>query len=57
MASIERGSTEDIDAAVKAARKAFDEGPWGRMDPSARADCMFRLADLIKKNQDELGTL
>lgn len=52
IASIERGSTEDIDAAVKAARNAFDNGPWGRMDPSSRADCMFRLADLIKKNQD-----
>lgn len=56
-ATIERGAPEDIDAAVKAARYAFDKGPWTRMDPSARADCMFRLADLIKKNQDELGTL
>lgn len=56
-ATIERGSPEDIDAAVKAARFAFEKGPWSRMDPSARADCMFRLADLIKKNQDELATL
>jgi acyl-CoA reductase-like NAD-dependent aldehyde dehydrogenase len=50
-ATIERGSTADIDAAVKAARNAFDNGPWSRMDPSARADCMYRLADLIKQNQ------
>ena len=50
-APIYRGSTEDIDAAVKAARNAFDNGPWGRMDPSARGDCMYRLAELIKKNQ------
>jgi aldehyde dehydrogenase (NAD+) len=57
IASIERGGIEDIDAAVKAARNAFDNGPWTRMDPSARADCMFRLADLIKKNQNELGVL
>jgi aldehyde dehydrogenase (NAD+) len=56
-ATIERGSPEDIDAAVKAARFAFEKGPWSRMDPSARADCMFRLAELIKKNQDELATL
>jgi len=48
-ATIERGSPEDIDAAVKAARFAFEKGPWSRMDPSARADCMFRLAELIKK--------
>jgi aldehyde dehydrogenase (NAD+) len=50
-ATIYRGSTEDIDAAVKAARNAFDNGPWTRMDPSARGDCMYRLAELIKKNQ------
>lgn len=56
-ATIDRGCNQDIDHAVKAARNAFDNGPWTRMDPSARADCMFRLADLIKKNQDELGTL
>jgi len=52
IATIDRGSPEDIDAAVKAARNAFDNGPWTRMDPSSRADCMFRLADLIKKNQN-----
>lgn len=50
-ATIQRGSTQDIDIAVKAARNAFDNGPWSRMDASARANCLFRLADLIKKNQ------
>ncbi len=50
-ATIQRGSPQDIDAAVKAARNAFENGPWSRMDPSARADCLFRFADLIKKNQ------
>lgn len=50
LATIERAGNADIDAAVNAARQAFDHGPWGRMGPSDRADCMFRLADLIKKN-------
>jgi acyl-CoA reductase-like NAD-dependent aldehyde dehydrogenase len=52
---VERGSNEDIDLAVKSARHAFDHGPWTRMDPSARGDCLFRLADLVKKHSKELA--
>lgn len=57
LATIDRGSNEDIDRAVKAARNAFDSGPWSRMDPTDRARCMFRLADLIEKNADDLAKL
>ena len=32
LASIQRGSNEDIDEAVKVARNAFEKGPWSRMD-------------------------
>jgi len=42
---------------VKAARKAFDEGPWRRMGPAERGKLMYKLADLIDKNAEELGYL
>jgi len=38
---------EDIDIAVKAARKAFDEGPWARLGGFERSRIMWKLADLI----------
>jgi aldehyde dehydrogenase (NAD+) len=50
---------EDIDLAVKAARKAFDDynGPWRKMDARDRGQLMHRLADLIEENKDELAEL
>lgn len=57
LAQIDRGCNEDIDIAVKAAQNAFNNGPWSRMDPTDRARCMFKLADLIEKNADEIGDL
>jgi aldehyde dehydrogenase (NAD+) len=45
---VAEGDKEDIDAAVKAARRAFDDGPWSRMDARDRGRCMYRLADLIE---------
>ena len=47
LATIQKGTTEDIDAAVSAARHAFEKGPWSRMAASDRALCLFRLADLV----------
>ena len=55
LASIQRGTNEDIDIAVDAARNAFEKGPWGRMDASERARCLYRLADLIEKNSQHLA--
>ena len=37
----------DVDAAVAAARKAFDEGPWPRMTPSERGRIIWKIGDLI----------
>ena len=51
------GSRADIDAAVAAARKAFDEGEWPRLTPSERADYLTRMADAISKRQEELAEL
>lgn len=46
-----------MDRAVKAARKAFDDGPWRRMSAADRGKLMYRFADLIEKNIDELSAL
>jgi (Z)-2-((N-methylformamido)methylene)-5-hydroxybutyrolactone dehydrogenase len=43
---------EDVDRAVRAAREAFDEGPWGRMTGTERARLLRRLAELIAENAD-----
>lgn len=51
------GGVSDVDAAVKAAREAFDRGPWGRMPPKERARLLWRLADLIEAHGDELAHL
>ena len=50
-------STADIDDAVAAARRAFDEGEWPRLTPAERADYLTRMADAIAKRQDELAPL
>src|SRR5688572_8765463 len=47
----------DVDLAVKAARKAFEEGPWSKMNASDRGRLMNKLADLIEKHQEELAAL
>ena len=54
---VAEGDKADIDLAVKAARKAFEEGPWSKMNASERGRLLNRLADLIEKNKDELAAL
>src|SRR4051794_5393530 len=50
-------SRDDIDDAVAAARRAFDEGPWPRMSPGERAEYLSRIARGIEKRKDELARL
>lgn len=50
-------SQADIDDAVAAARKAFDEGPWPKMSPAERAEYLNRIAVGIEKRQQELAPL
>jgi len=57
IADVAEGDTEDIDRAVKAARKAFEDGPWKQMDARDRGRLLGRLADLIEENLDELAAL
>src|SRR5438128_6122221 len=54
---VAKGDERDIDAAVGAARKAFDEGPWPRMSPHERGRLVWRLGDLIQQNLDEMAKL
>ena len=51
------GDAADIDAAVDAARRAFERGPWPAMKPAQRARLLWRLADLIDQHADELAAL
>jgi aldehyde dehydrogenase (NAD+) len=57
IAQVAEGDAADIDLAVKAARKAFDSGPWRKTDARDRGRLMYRLADLIEQNIDELAEL
>ena len=57
LAKIAEGDAEDIDRAVKAARTAFDEGPWGRITPSERGRIIWRIGDLILEHAEELAQL
>ncbi|WIA22257.1 hypothetical protein OEZ85_004580 [Tetradesmus obliquus] len=48
---------DDVDAAVKAARKAFDEGPWPRMGGKGRGRLLSNLADLMEEHLTQLALL
>jgi aldehyde dehydrogenase (NAD+) len=54
---VAEGDKADIDLAVKSARKAFEEGPWSKMNASERGRLLNKLADLIEQNKDELAAL
>lgn len=54
---VAEGDAEDVDRAVKAARKAFDEGPWPKMTAYERSCIMLRFADLLEKHNDEIAAL
>ncbi|XP_073069870.1 mitochondrial 10-formyltetrahydrofolate dehydrogenase [Manis javanica] len=50
-------SLVDVDKAVAAAKNAFENGEWGRMNARERGRLMYRLADLLEENQEELATI
>src|SRR5579871_6288090 len=56
LALVAEGDKADVDEAVKAARKALD-GKWGQIGPHERARFLFKIAELIDANRDELGEL
>jgi (Z)-2-((N-methylformamido)methylene)-5-hydroxybutyrolactone dehydrogenase len=54
-AIVPRAAAVDVDRAVKAARRAFDEGPWRQMTAVQRARLMRRLAEVIAERAAEVG--
>ncbi len=52
-----RGSAADVDLAVKAARRAFDDGPWPRMGGRERAAIVRAIGRLIAERKEELAAL
>jgi acyl-CoA reductase-like NAD-dependent aldehyde dehydrogenase len=57
IAEVQEGGAEDIARAVEAARVAFENPKWRNMNPHKRSALLWRLADLIEANADELATL
>ncbi|KAJ1419819.1 Aldehyde/histidinol dehydrogenase [Sesbania bispinosa] len=57
LTEIAEANKEDVDIAVRAARKAFDSGPWPRMPGAARAKIMLKWAELIEQNLEEIAAL
>lgn len=56
IASVPEAQNADMDAAVAAARKAFDEGPWPKMSPAERAKILARVGEEVKKRVEAMST-
>jgi len=54
---VAEADSADVDRAVKAARKAFDEGPWSKISPSERGKMLWKLAELLEKHSDEFAEI
>ena len=57
VSTVAAGEASDVDAAVAAARRAFDDGPWPRMTGFERAALLHRVADLIDAHADLFARL
>lgn len=57
IAQVSEAQEEDINVAVAAARNAFDEGEWTKMDAAERSHLIYKFADLLEENREELAQL
>jgi betaine-aldehyde dehydrogenase len=57
LAKVAKGTREDVKEAIDAARRAFDNGPWGRTTPGERAEILWKLAGLVEKELEFLSRL
>src|SRR5258708_11300713 len=57
LSRVAEGDKEDINRAVKAARAAFETGPWSKVTPSERGRMIWKLADLIEQHLEEFAQL
>ncbi|MFI6578128.1 aldehyde dehydrogenase [Nocardiopsis sp. NPDC050513] len=55
LAEVANGGQAEVDAAVAAARRAFDSGPWPRLSPADRGRALLRLADLLEEHRTDLA--
>lgn len=55
LVDVAEAQAEDVERAVQAARKAFDEGPWPRMTGEQRGRVLLRLADLVEVSERRGG--
>ena len=57
IASVAEGEAEDINAAVAAARRAFESGPWPALTASQRGQLLWKLADLLEQHTEEFAEI
>lgn len=57
LATVSEAKEEDIDRAVDAARKAFDDGPWSQLTTAERSHLIYKFANLVEENREELAQL
>jgi len=57
IANVPEADKKDVDIAVAAARRAFDERRWAKVSPSERGRMLWKLADLIERDLEELAEL
>ncbi|HEX3782819.1 MAG TPA: aldehyde dehydrogenase family protein [Pseudonocardiaceae bacterium] len=55
ISTVSDGDAEDTQAAISAARTAFDDGPWPRTPPAERAQLLLRVADLLERDKEEIA--
>ena len=54
---LREADAEEVDTAVRSARRAFDQGPWPRMDINDRKDILYSIRDHLRKHSEELAYL
>ncbi|MBY6413584.1 aldehyde dehydrogenase family protein [Rhodococcus sp. BP-252] len=57
LTDVAHGEAEDVDRAVRAARRAFEDGPWSRMKANERERLIWRVGDILSERADEFGQL
>ncbi|AAV97509.1 aldehyde dehydrogenase family protein (plasmid) [Ruegeria pomeroyi DSS-3] len=57
LARVAHCKAADVDRAVAAARRVFNDGTWSRAEPEARKEVLLKVADLVRKHSDELAVL
>ena len=57
ISQLREADADEVDAAVKSARRAFDSGPWPRMDINERKDILYSIRDHLRRNAEELAYL